>query len=107
MTITYNWIAESVRAVPEYNGNKNVVVSADWRCNCTDGEYKSTSYGTVGIDYTNEATFIDLENLTNDDIVSWIKISLGEEEVGLIELSLSGEINYMKNPQIVKNIINS
>mgnify|MGYP000337709805 CR=1 FL=1 len=43
---TILWIIERLLVKPTEGSNTDVVVTADWRCNGTDGIYSGTCYGS-------------------------------------------------------------
>ena len=101
MAVTYNWVIEQMDAYPEKDGNTNVVFTVHWRVNANDGNYISTSYGTVGISTNPDIVFTPYNNLKKTQVVRWVKDALGNEEVTNIERSLAGQIENLKNPPSV------
>lgn len=101
MAVKYNWIIEQMNAYPEKEGHNNVVTTVHWRANAVDGNYNTTSYGSVGITLNSDSDFTPYANLTQTQVVTWVKNALGAEQVAEIEQSLAGQINQLKNPPIV------
>lgn len=102
MAITYDWIVEQMEAYPEKDGFENVVFTCHWRANAADGNYTATSYGSVGVTLDPDADFTPYENLTQEQVVSWVKDALGSEQVADIERGLAGQIDNLKNPPVVR-----
>jgi hypothetical protein len=70
------------------------VVTVHYTVNAVDGEYNASAYGTVG--YTQEdKTYIPFANLTKEQVIGWVKDSLGQETV---ETALAAQIDAQKNP---------
>ena len=91
MAITYNWQIVNM----DRKTTDGFVVTVHYNVTATDGDYSANTYGTVG--YTEEAgkSYIPYDQLTQDEVVAWVKDSLGQETV---ESSLASQINALKNP---------
>jgi hypothetical protein len=61
-----------------------------------DGEFQSSSYGTVG--FTQEdMDYVPFEELTQSQVVGWVKEALNKDE---IEANLAAQIEVQRNPVI-------
>jgi hypothetical protein len=70
------------------------VVTVHYTVNAVDGDYSASTYGTVG--YTQEeGNIIPFEQLTPEQVIGWVKNSLGQETV---EAALAAQIEAQKNP---------
>jgi hypothetical protein len=70
------------------------VVTVHYTVNAVDGDYTSSTYGTVG--YTQgEGSYIPYAQLTKDVVVGWVQESLGKDTV---ETGLAAQIEAQKNP---------
>jgi len=87
----------------------NGVVVAHWRA--TDSEvvgtdddavtHSGSSYGTCG--FTPDASadgYVDYDSLVEEDVIGWIKDSMGEEAVTGVEDSIAAQIADSKAPAI-------
>ena len=101
MSVTYSWIVEQMQAYPEKDNYQDVVFSVNWRCNANDGNYNSTSYGSVGVQLNPDEPFTPYADLTQDEVVGWVKGALGPEQVAEIEAGLAGHIANLINPPVV------
>ena len=70
-----------------------LVTTAHWRVDAVDGEHTAGAYGSVG--FTRGDDFIPFEQLTEAQVVEWVKAQL---DVAEIEASLAGQIDKQKNP---------
>ncbi len=64
----------------ERNTADDSVVTAHWSVNLTDGDYSASSYGSAS--FTRDAdspTFIEFADLTESDVVGWVKASMYSE----------------------------
>jgi len=87
----------------------NGVVVAHWRA--TDSEvvgtdddavtHSGSSYGTCG--FTPDASadgYVDYDSLIEEDVIGWVKDSMGEEAVTGVEDSIAAQIAESKAPAI-------
>ena len=67
--------------------------------------HTGNSYGSVGLtpDHTADG-FIDYEDLTENNVVGWVKDSLGSEEVTLVEESIAAQIADSKAPAMASGL---
>lgn len=102
MAISYEWKIEQMEAYPEKDGFSDVVFTVHWRVNAADGNYSATSYGSVGVQLDTTQNFTPYNQLTKEQVVSWVKDALGTEQVTQIESGLEGQIENLKNPPVVR-----
>ena len=69
-----NWIIEWMNAsTTEINGFTEVVLTAGWRCNGTDGTYSASVYGTVSFPEPAEGgSFTPYASLTQEQVLGWV-----------------------------------
>ena len=79
----------------------NGVVVAHWRASDVDGDHSGSSYGTVG--FTPDASadgYVAYDSLTEENVIGWVKDSMGEEAVTGVEDSIAAQIAESKAPAI-------
>ena len=79
----------------------NGVVVAHWRATDVDGDHSGSSYGTCG--FTPDASadgYVAYDNLTEENVIGWVKDSMGEEAVTGVEDSIVAQIADSKAPAI-------
>ena len=79
----------------------NGVVVAHWRATDVDGDHSGSSYGTCG--FTPDASadgYVAYDNLTEENVIGWVKNSMGEEAVTGVEDSIAAQIAESKAPAI-------
>jgi hypothetical protein len=101
MTNTYNWTVAQMEAYPEYEGHSDVVFTVHWRMEGTDGEYTAGVYGSVGLTLDPEATYVAYADLTEAQVIGWVKEALGEEQVASYEANVAAQIAALVNPPVV------
>lgn len=92
MPTTYSWaIAQLERSIPD-----NGVVAAHYRVVATDGEHGAETYSTCSFTPDPEAPdFTPYDELTEAQVVGWVKDKLGEE---VVQASLDSIIDAKANP---------
>lgn len=78
----------------EYKTDNKFIVTVHYTVNAADGAFTASAYGTVG--YTQEeGSYVPFEQLTESQVIGWVKDSLGQETV---ETALAAQIEAQKNP---------
>jgi hypothetical protein len=96
--ITLSWIIERLLVKPTEGTLTDVVITADWRCNGTDGTYSGTCYGSCSFAPPTE-NFTPYDQLTQDQVLGWC-FSNGVDQ-SAIEANVSAQINDQINPPII------
>ena len=78
----------------------NFVTTVHWTATQTDGEYSASTYSTASFAKEDGVNLIPYEDLTPEDVVRWVKESLGEEGVAAIDLALANNIALQKAPLV-------
>jgi hypothetical protein len=102
MAITYKWSVTSMYTLPEVEGETDVVVLAQWAVSGTDGTYSetlgsNTTQFTISADDPNFTPYADL---TEAQVVGWIKDTLGADGVASYEATIAGSIDSQANPPV-------
>lgn len=74
------------------------VVTVHWTASQTDGDYSASTYSTVGFTEQPGQTLIPYDELTEAQVVEWVKASLGEEGVAAVDAALANNIAAQKAP---------
>jgi hypothetical protein len=74
------------------------VTTVHWTASQTDGEFTASTYSTASFTKTDDMNLIPFESLTEEQVIGWVKGSLGEEGVAAIDTALAGQIEAQKNP---------
>jgi hypothetical protein len=67
---TITWLIEAMDCKPQEGDLTDVVITAHWRCNGTDGTLNATVYGTCSFSQP-EGDFTPYEQLTQDQVLGW------------------------------------
>jgi len=78
----------------------NFVTTVHWNATQTDGKYSASTYSTASFAKEDGVNLIPYEDLTPEDVVRWVKNSLGEDGVAAIDLALANNIALQKAPLV-------
>lgn len=101
MAITYTWKVSQMDAYPLYDGQTDVVFTVHWNLTGMEDSYRGYVYGTVGLTLNTGETFTPYDELTESQVINWVKQALGEELVASYEASVAEQIDIQINPPIV------
>jgi len=96
MAVTWN--------VLSYDGTKtvgslsDVITTVHWTASDKDGEHTGSSYGAVTLADADSSSFIALNSVTKENLISWAKAAIGSDEVTKIEASIATQIKESKTP---------
>lgn len=91
-----NWtISQLERTLPD-----GVVMTAHWRVSQEQDGVYATAYGSMALPAKDpsDPTFVPYDNLTESQVVEWVKEAMGPEQVAAYETSLSSQIAAQLNP---------
>jgi hypothetical protein len=95
---TISWIIERLLVKPTEGSLTDVVITADWRCNGTDGTYSGTCYGSASFAPPTE-NFTPYPDLTQDQVLGWC-FANGVDQAA-IEANVTQQINDQINPPVI------
>lgn len=89
------WSIVALESHPEYDGLQNVVHTAQWLLS------NGSSYitGPTVIPFHSQETFIVFENLTEQVVLDWVKLVMGQEDIDQYEADfIAGLVDGTENP---------
>lgn len=95
---TITWLIEAMDCKPTEGSLTDVVITAHWRCNGTDGTFNATVYGTCSFSQPGEP-FTPYADLTQDQVLGWCWNS-GVDKAAT-EANIDTQIANLVNPPIV------
>ena len=105
---TYNWNCKTVDAYPLVGENADVVYNVHWRVTGVSDQvdpegnaYQASAIGTQVLNTEDITDFIPFDQLTNDQVVQWVKDAMGEERVSSLESNLQSQIDNLITPTSV------
>jgi hypothetical protein len=88
-------IAQLVRTLPD-----SVVSTIHWVATQTEDTFTASAYGSLGVPAKDpsDPTFIQFDDLTEEQVKQWCLDAMGEEQVAALQANLDGQIEAQKNP---------
>ena len=72
------------------------VFTAHYTVDAKDDTYSAGAYGSIG--FERPENLIPFADLTESEVVGWVKEALGAEKVANVESALQGQLNEQRNP---------
>ena len=101
MAVTNTWAVVQMDAYPELDGETDVVFIVHWTLTGTDGTHAAGVYGSVGVTVDPGAPFTPYADLTQEQVIGWVKAALGDEQVAFYEANVATQIANLANPPVV------
>jgi hypothetical protein len=93
------WTVNNLDFYKSHGGKTDVVFNIHW--NCADEDESGNTgrcYGTVVISTDDLSSFTAYANITETQVVGWVKAALGSDEVTSIEDNVAGQIAEQATP---------
>lgn len=74
------------------------VYTAHWTVSLEDQGETASAYGSVGFGNPSKDDYTPFDELAEEQVIDWVKETLGEEQVASIEDALSEQIEQKLNP---------
>ena len=87
--ITYTWKIEELEWINRLSGLAKVVSTVKGRCEGTQDDHICWIPFTASLAAPESDSMIDYNDLTESQVVAWVKTALGAEKVASIESSLA------------------
>lgn len=94
MTTEFSWNV----ATMERTLSDGIVYTIHYTVEAFDGTYRSSAYGSIGIEAPESGEAIPYANLTKGIVLGWLLDKFGEEKVAEIEGALQAQIDEQKAP---------
>lgn len=92
MSTTFTWnISQLERETAD-----GFVYTVHYTVNASDDTYSSGAYGSVGLERPD--TLIPYSDLTEDQVVGWVKEKFGDDKVAEIEAALQAQLDEQRSP---------
>jgi hypothetical protein len=95
MSVTHTW---SIIQLIQINDGTGTICEVDYQINSTEDSFKVDGGGRVRLNTENIENFVSYNDLTEEIVVNWVKETLGNDEVNLIESNFANWIEQIKNP---------
>jgi hypothetical protein len=109
MNIIYTWIINGVECYPNHAGENNVVFKVNWGLTGSDEStgigYGGYVSGPVELTYEAGTTFTPYADLTENQVINWVKDSLGEEKIAELKTNITEQIKIQLTPAVVTPLL--
>lgn len=95
------WNVVQMDCYPEIDGEKDVVFVCHWTLTASEDGYSSSIYGSVNVSLDSESPFTPYDQLTEDQVIGWVKDALGQQQVNACEATVEKQLADQKNPPVV------
>lgn len=94
----YTWRINAVDCYTSKDGLEKVAYNVHWSYFATNGEHTASMIGVQSIGEPNPDNFVAFEDLTEDDVISWISASMDLEQM---QVNLDKQIEDLVAPKVV------
>ena len=101
MTTTYTWTVTMLECVPAANGLQNIVQTIRWKLSGDDGVNSTEINNVTPIAPPNSGEFIQYSNLTEEQVITWLTDTLGEQRVAEAKSVVDNMLELMANPPVI------
>lgn len=106
MTMIFEWTIEKMKCLAQQDGREHVVFNVSWRIDASDGFRRVTSCGDAHIPYdANALPFTPFADLTEGQVIGWVKKVITDEQIERIETMLKADIDSQIAPTIITPIL--
>jgi hypothetical protein len=100
MGTTYIWRVKNLEWVTFANGFNNVVSTIEWECTAKNDKKNQKTSARVTLVFDQNAPFINYEDLTELQVIEWVKNALGSQEVDNIQNNLNTQLMAPEPPKV-------
>lgn len=100
MVISYKWSVMHMDVYPTYEGFENVVYAVRWNLEGVDKTQSATVSGLHRVEFDSTAVFTPYNNLTQEQVIGWVKNIIGVESVAELEARIAAQIAARSNPDL-------
>ena len=101
---TYTWSIQQMSVMPVLDGQTDVVISAQWNLLGEDQGYSYNLSGFQNFTLAQGEGFTPYDQLTEVQVIGWVKDTMGESQVSNLEASVQGSLNSLINPPVQPEI---
>lgn len=101
MAVVNSWNVVQMDAYPEKDNEADVVFNVHWELIGSEDTYTGRAYGAIGVEIDAKEPFTPYADLTEAQVIGWVKNALGAEQVAAYEERVEKQIADQQNPQVV------
>jgi hypothetical protein len=100
MAVTYTWSIVQIDALPERDGKQNVVSVVHWALRGQENGLSGSTQGAHAITFKGDGTFTPYANLSESQIIGWVKDTMGADMVAAVEADVAQQISNKANAPV-------
>ena len=101
MTPTFTWsVPANGMSTLTHAGRADTVVQVQYILTATDGTYTHSINGVVQLKPSENGNFIPFENLTQEQVIEWVKAAVRPEDINHYKMGLTRRLEHMVNPPV-------
>lgn len=102
MTITYKWIINDTTSILEKDQFQSyVIISVNWTLTASSGTAFSSTSGKTAIGDASVLDFTPYNEVTAEQITSWVQSALGEATVETMKAALAAQVEKQLNSPLI------
>jgi hypothetical protein len=94
------WKVEKMFVKPIVGDQQNIVHQVHWQCVASENDVSRHTYGSVDLELSSGG-FTEYGDLTEDQVIGWVKDTLGSELVARNEEQALQQLISSLNPRLV------
>lgn len=99
----YKWVINAVDCYTTKDGLEKVAYNVHWSYFATEGEHNASMIGVQSVGEPNPDNFVPFDQLTEEQVVSWITASMDVEQM---QANLDKQIEDLVAPKMVSLQLN-
>lgn len=103
MDISYSFKVTNIYCYPTYQSLENLVFTVIWDFIGSDGTYSSNVLGSTEIPYDSNAEYTPYQNLTEQEVISWIEQYIDPETLQNAKDLITSRIEEASRPPAIIN----
>lgn len=98
--INYTWNCKTVDVYVSEGGNENVIYNVHWHLTGEDSEtaVRGECIGTHVLDISNIENFINFDDVTHEQVIEWVEVSMGSEVIDRLKQNIVDQISEQTEP---------
>lgn len=98
---SFTWTITRLDCYAQSEGQQDVVFVAYWTLSGNNGFYQGSVSGTQGLIYDGYGPFTPYQDLTEQQVVDWVKSAMGSSLVAQYEYDVEAQIASEAQPVVI------
>jgi hypothetical protein len=92
---------KEINTIPSENNLESVVKVVHWKVRGVDGDLSAELNGSIALNKPDPVNFVPFEEITEEEVISWVKGTIGEDMTAAAEADVAAQILYKTQQQPV------